>query len=659
MTSDHVLLIGIDDYRDAPLGGCVNDIDAVQRILLGPRLGIAADRIRRLASPAPGSTHDSGVAEQPATLANIAGALEQLASDRVQPGDRVFIYYAGHGTRVAVGNRGRVFHREALVAADHDPARPGSGMLYDFDLNRLLTQIVDRTTRITFVLDCCYSGSVTRSALELSSANSFAAGEPRDRCIERAAGHVVPSPSIDVPAGPVRLASVRECQVIAACQSHERAREETGPGGVRHGLLTRAFVEALDATTGASLRSLSWSRIWQRMCAAVLRRNPCQHLGMTSSAGRAVFSGPPCDADAGIPVTRIGNGFQIDAGTLAGVENGAMLAVYGTRPARFPALDSAEDRRHRVGRLSVTTADRATAQATIDGPPFELPPGARARLVRPGNAARLRCAVVPRHRSLEAALRGSPFLELVDTDDAPEVRLEQSGAQWFVTDDVHGVPGRRPVLVALAPAQLYRARAVLEHYRTYSMPVRMVRRATDLDGALELAVRVVPKNRSISTREAQTGDFPEAELRDVAVYRLHKGDHVCFELRNRSPYPLRVTLLDAAASGRVQRIGDETIAPDSYHMMWSNGNLNAPTVMTLIEGARHGVDRLVAIGRTHVQHDLGHLCSEQTFKQLLGVRRGDDRPMHGASRANPSALPPEHWIATQVLVELRLPPTCI
>lgn len=50
----HVLLIGIDAYPTTSgydaLAGCVNDIDAIQRILID-RLGVAPENIVRLASP--------------------------------------------------------------------------------------------------------------------------------------------------------------------------------------------------------------------------------------------------------------------------------------------------------------------------------------------------------------------------------------------------------------------------------------------------------------------------------------------------------------------------------------------------------------------------------------------------------------------------------
>src|SRR5690348_18429721 len=58
----HVLLIGIDSYggQITPLNGCVNDIDAMQRILVD-RLGIDRAQITRLTSPHEGTVHETDV----------------------------------------------------------------------------------------------------------------------------------------------------------------------------------------------------------------------------------------------------------------------------------------------------------------------------------------------------------------------------------------------------------------------------------------------------------------------------------------------------------------------------------------------------------------------------------------------------------------------
>src|SRR5262249_3199004 len=151
-----------------------------------------------------------------------------------------------------------------------------------------------------------------------------------------------------------------------------------------------------------------------------------------------------------------------------------------------------------------------------------------------------------------------------------DVSLERHGERWFVADDVHGAPPR-PALASLSRLQLDRARAVLEHYRAYSLPLRITRNPASVGGWIELSVRLYPRHRTLGARGAQglrqppAPAAPPALAPGVARYLLRIGDPVYFELRNRSPHPLHIALLNAAASGRVQFLGDDVLAPEAFH----------------------------------------------------------------------------------------------
>ena len=89
-----MLLIGIDAYDGGgSLRGCVDDVDAVQSVLLDG-LGVPAERITRLVSPRSGAFHDTRVASRIPTLAAITGELDRLA-DVVAPHERVLFHFAG------------------------------------------------------------------------------------------------------------------------------------------------------------------------------------------------------------------------------------------------------------------------------------------------------------------------------------------------------------------------------------------------------------------------------------------------------------------------------------------------------------------------------------------------------------------------------------
>jgi hypothetical protein len=650
----HALLVGIDAYRKRPLGGCVHDIDAIEH-RLRTRLGATQLDIRRLSSPdlASGATS----ADPPATLANLRQALHDLGTARVAPHDRVFIYYSGHGSRVEVtAPNGLLLLREALVPVDHETASGTHQVLFDYELNERLRAIVARTRSVSLVLDCCHSSGVTRTGLE----------QHVDRCLELSLPAGAP-PAPDLAGTPSghELGDVEHCHVVAACFDHQRAREQPSDDGVRRGLLTSAFIAALDALPETDLGRTKWNQVWPAICAHVIERNPWQHPRILGHAGRLVFAGPPVHSDPGIPVSAIGDRYRIGAGELTSVTELARIAVYAETTEQFPPIDSPADHNSRLGVLHVTRAESAWAEAIAEREPFPLPDGARARLIGTGVAARLRFRVEPSDPELEAQLARSRLLRPASPSAAPLVTLQRDRGLWFLTDDLHDARADRPVLCCLRPAELESARRVLEHYHRYWQPLRLADLANDLDNPLELAVLQCPRDRVIRAAEAQEGDFPPLFTRHRDTYVVSPDVRLCFRTHNRSPERLRVTLLNAAASGKVQLLGEEVIEAGAARTFWAGSTLGAPFTMVAPRGATTCIDRVVAIGRSNLEHELGHLRTETTFADAFRVVRGhpgsarsgdrpfgDDAPL---TRDGPHAPPPplERWTSAQAVIETR------
>ena len=622
----HVLLIGIDAYALRPLHGAVNDIDAVQRVLLGPKVGLPASCIQRLASPHPGAQHATAVPEQPATLANIRAALRGLAA-KVGSDDRVVIHYSGHGVRFPLPGGKRTFHYEALAPVDCDQGN----WLFDHELNELLRAIADRTPSIVFILDSCHSASVTRSAQPVLRARGYQPGD---------VGAVPELPAR--PAGDVSTRTgfgVEACHVVAACLDHEEACESIGADGRPQGVLTRALVETLDQLDGIDPRIAPWTRLWGVLGDRVERANRMQHVWSSGGLARAVLAGPPVYGDAGLEVRALTSGrYQIAAGTLAGVTEEARIALYRDQPAKFPPLDSPEDHAARLAvSLKVTSAEPMTAIA--EGSEIALPRGVRGRIVRAGKGEPLRFAVVPSDPRLEAALARSGLLELSD-DRSAQVCVCRAGDHWLVTDDVHlGTPDL-PALVRVPVSAPGEVRDALEHYTRYCVPLRIATRAVDLPGALHLDLLACPKQelRGIEAVRAALPEFP-MPLRNA--YDLQAGDRVAFRVDNHAMLPLRVTLVNSAASGKVQLLGDQAIAPYSSHVFWASASVGQPFVMSPPRGSQRCIDRLVLIGRTALGRSLDFLRVDHGF-----LERARDAVM---------TPPPEQWTATQVLIRTSAP----
>jgi len=631
----HVLLVGIDDYPGPVLRGCVHDVDGVQRVLLG-KLGIPRARIHRLTSPLPDARPDTEVPALPATLDHLRAALTRLGSSEVAEGDSVFIYFAGHGKRVQVDlPDGRHVHREALVPVDFASGPGGDQFLFDFELNELLGAIVARTTSVTAVLDCCHAASATRS----TGVRTFFGGRPvalpRARVLD--AGRRWVGRGVDA------------CQVVSACLAHEFAREDD-TDGQPGGLLTRAFLGSL---AGAQdLHAITWAQIWESIYARMTRTTSAQHPELSGSRARRVFGGPPVDADAGIPVSfdAARGHYRIASGAVADVTEDAWLAVYDRSTVRFPPLGSRADHAARIALLRVSDAQPTTATATAIAPSgaavpgTPLPPGARARLVVTGKRARLRYGVA-------AGYPGIPFdsglLERAPDGEPAPVRLEPCDGRWRLTDDEHTAQRDSPVLCALAPHQLERARAALEHYHAYSLPLRIAARiAAEGERWLQLRVLRCPEWQ-VRSELAQRGELPEAEPGN-GRYELVTGSRICFEVRNAGALPLRVTLLNAAASGRVQWLGDQIIDPGASHVFWYESSLGIAFEMAPADGARRGIDRVVAIGRSTTGIELGQLVTEVRFADLFLPR------FPGETVYRDMRIPPaEHWAAAIAVIDTR------
>jgi caspase domain-containing protein len=629
----HALLIGVDAYGQRPLHGAVNDIDAMQRLLLGPKVGLPPASIHRLASPHPGAVHDTSIPEQPATCGNIRAALRTLA-DKARPEDRVVIHFSGHGARFPVASRNRVLHYEALAPADSEQGN----WLFDYELNELLGAITARTRSIVFILDSCYSASVTRS---VHNAPPTSGSRPALRARGFTPGEVrVPAlPAQQEPAVSSRAGfDVADCHVVAACLDHEEACESIGTDGKIHGVLTNALIETLDQHGEIDPRDVPWTRLWYLLGDRVKRANRMQHIWSSGGLARTVLAGPPVPGDAGLEIRARGSGeYEVGAGTLADVTVNAQIAVYGEHPTKFPPLDSPDDRRYRLPvSLKVISATATTAIAR--GQEIALPAGVRGRIVRAGNDEALRYAVVPSDSRLAAALSRSGLLALTDEGNA-DVCVRRAGAQWAITDDVHlGTPDL-PALVRLPLDRPDLVRDALEHYTRYRAPLRLANRAIDLPGALEVDLLASPP-QDLRGIEATRGDLDTIPMSNHAC-DVQAGARIAIRVENHAMRPLRVTLVNCAASGKVQLLGDQAIAEYSAHVFWAATTHGVPFVMTPPPGSQRCIDRLVAIGRTALDRSVEFLRIDHGF--LERTRNAVMTP------------PPEQWTATQILIRTSAP----
>lgn len=143
----HALIIGIGQYSAAsntqPLEGVPQDMINARRI--ANEMGIPNSSIVMLR-------------DEQATKVNIQGEFRKLA-DKVQPGDRVFIYHSGHGTRYPKGNSclqglqtyttGKFMYEDILT---------------EEEIASYTKPISEKADKVLVMFDACFSGGVINSA---------------------------------------------------------------------------------------------------------------------------------------------------------------------------------------------------------------------------------------------------------------------------------------------------------------------------------------------------------------------------------------------------------------------------------------------------------------------------------------------------------------
>jgi formylglycine-generating enzyme required for sulfatase activity/uncharacterized caspase-like protein len=137
------LLIGISEYKSglAPLPNAVKDVEAMQRVLLNPKMGsFASENVTVLKNP---------------QRQDMAYAIEDLYSN-CQKGDLVLFYFSGHGVTVENGdfyfstrntekNNGKLRTASAIAARDVHAWMNNS-----------------KSKHLVVILDCCFSGAFAK-----------------------------------------------------------------------------------------------------------------------------------------------------------------------------------------------------------------------------------------------------------------------------------------------------------------------------------------------------------------------------------------------------------------------------------------------------------------------------------------------------------------
>ena len=212
-SEDRALLIGVGRYAqfEEKLNGVSLDIVMMREIV--HLMGFKSHEIRVLEN-------------EHASTAKVYDAVETWLIKGAGPGDRVLLYFSGHGSQIPDenGDEDDQFDEVLLLYDTALTEKRGrqtlSGVLLDDHLNHMLARMKSRN--ILVILDACHSGSATKR-LRLSS-RSFQTGQPKVKyfyyspSLEAAGG----SGSFDLMKPQIPLADGSRYVAITACRDDEK-----------------------------------------------------------------------------------------------------------------------------------------------------------------------------------------------------------------------------------------------------------------------------------------------------------------------------------------------------------------------------------------------------------------------------------------------------
>jgi hypothetical protein len=572
----HALLVGIDDYsrgagRDdalyRSLRGCVRDILEVERFLLLDA-SVPRARITRLLAPAGASGTE---AAEPATLptyANIVAAWRAII-EAAQPGDLLYIHYAGHGGRArtlfpAIKRDGKL--DESIAPCDINDRAAGK-YLRDVEIAALLTRSANKGVLTTLVLDCCFSGPAARGSEAQARRGDADDLAPRaDRLatslVDSAAGlartvrQLEHSPRSDdawrlddkINKSPFTIA-------LAACRHHEAAYEYDVDGIHRQGALTYFWLEALRQRHAA----LTYRDAHRRVFAGVQGIFASQSPLFLGVGDRLVLGSARRAQAASIAVLDVdGDRIRLAAGASASLDKGTRLAIVPREVV--PELEElsrmAQAEVIRAGETESTAARIAAGTGTGTG--ASPTPGAQALVVSYAPRMQRNVRLLVDQPSTEASAALAELESQIARDTTKLLAVDPTrGADYQVAIDRSPGTGA-PVFSILDPAGLAlpflpQEIAIADAEASRRVKDRLVHlaRFTNVLNLTNGDARSTLANKIALTLHAERDGKRDPDPLPVRP-TLEAGTYFYIRIENRSMRPLISALFDLSSDRRIE-----------------------------------------------------------------------------------------------------------
>lgn len=317
------VIVGVSEYptleKNLSLVGPKYDALRVRDMLL--QQGVQPQNIQLLADGVEKSVLPTKV--------NIVNAMKSLTK-QVKAGDFVYLHFSGHGSQQPAIHGSDLSDGldEIFLPRDIGAWSAQIGMiensLTDNEMNVILTEIRNTGANVWAVFDSCHSGTMTRSVTgkKVVSRNV----RPKLLGVEDNTVNVMTRSTLKE----VALDTEKAGFLIAfsAAQSNEEAPEMELPsanGDLPQGLFTFTLTSLIGQNPNLSYRQLAQGILSAYNSLPWYKTTPLFEGG--KALDKAIF-----DRDVSVnlryPVTKTRNKYQIQAGLLNGLENGAIVEVY-------------------------------------------------------------------------------------------------------------------------------------------------------------------------------------------------------------------------------------------------------------------------------------------------------------------------------------------
>ncbi|OAP53732.1 hypothetical protein AYL99_12087 [Fonsecaea erecta] len=244
----YAILVGVNCYPEQPLKGCVRDVQEMAIYLAKWPVTTHIQCFTATQADNPQSLGPAEDSKSWPTYNNVKSSMKRVTS-LAKPGDFVYIHYSGHGTIIKPSAANKHFGDVAwnlLAGKNGDRIRYFRGVA----LVSLVNDMVKKGLTVTVVMDCCFSGGVSRdegpdNVRSLDYDAQVDMDYPPDPPMESLDLQMVGDASRDGSMLPNWFLNPDNYAILAACGQHEVAKEIEFPDGRVYGALSYLLLYTL------------------------------------------------------------------------------------------------------------------------------------------------------------------------------------------------------------------------------------------------------------------------------------------------------------------------------------------------------------------------------------------------------------------------------